>query len=125
MRCWESACGAEKLQFQAISKLFSQSPHLIRVLFHPSSPQLNGTPEDILQRAKGLSSGDYRLLKIAVDLWCGSNFVSLHDCLELEPDAFCGLLGALLTLGPKPSKLSQLTFSSFKAAQDFVYIPKV
>lgn len=98
MQCWENARTSEKNQFHAISTIFNSSPQLLRFLFDTSSPRLNSTPEQLLKAARGFSSSDYILIKLAIDIWCSEGKIQVHELFELERDLFNDVLVALAQL---------------------------
>lgn len=102
MKCWDGAGAAEKKLFNAISGFLARSPQLLGFLFDPDHPRLRASPEELVRQARGLSSGDVLLVKIAVDLWSSGGFVSLHEIFDAEPEALALILASLETLAPKP-----------------------
>ncbi len=95
MKCWNTACLSEKKQFDAISLILSQSPHLLSFLFDPNQPQLKDSPDRLLLAARGLCSSEYLLLRLALDLWCEQGQVKIHELFNLEPEVFAVILQAL------------------------------
>jgi hypothetical protein len=114
MKCWINASAAEKLQYKAISVLFKQSLHLLKFLFDPDCPKLRFAPEEVLIKARGLCSGDYLLVKLAVDLWCGCGDIRVHELFDVDSDIFPLILDSLQILGPKPSELGLAMDDLFK-----------
>ncbi len=84
MECWSETPSNELRQFRAISILMNKSPHLLGFVFHPSQPQLRLPPAELLRAAQGFSSGDYVLIKLAVDLWCEQGHVFIHELFNLD-----------------------------------------
>lgn len=78
----------------------SQSPQLLKFLFHPEIPQLRLPPEELLREALGFSSGDLILVRIAIDLWCEQGNLPLHQVFGLDSLNFKLTLQALEVLGP-------------------------
>ena len=105
MKCWSTAGAEERRLFGAISVCLRQSPHLLGFLFDPDQPRLRTSPEGLLAEATALCSGDYLLVKVAVDLWTSGGFVSLHELFDAEPVVFASILEALASLAPRPSRL--------------------
>ncbi len=100
MECWKEARASEQRQFDAISILTRQSPYLMNFLFHPTNPKLRLPPEELLRTAQGFSSGDYVLVKLAIDLWCEQGQVFVHELFNLDPVNFNLALKALHGLQP-------------------------
>jgi hypothetical protein len=102
MKSWTSASTSEMKQFEAIAIFLKDSPRLLEFLFDPDSPRLNGSPEDLLDAARGFCSGDYLLVRLALELWCCEGFVSVHELLDAEPEVLALVLQAFRHLAPKP-----------------------
>ena len=100
MEYWQQVSGFERRQFQAISTLTSQNPQLLTFLFDPKASQLRLPVDRLLKEARGLSSGEYLLVKIAIDLWCEQGQVQIHQLLNLDPVNFKLALTALAELYP-------------------------
>jgi len=98
MDCWSVAPSSELRQFRAIAILTSQSPQLVAFLFHPTQPQLRLPPAELLKAARSFSSGDYILVKLAVDLWCEQGQVFIHELFNLDSVNFDLALKALKAL---------------------------
>ena len=99
MECWLNAQAAERKQFEAIVLITSQSPHLISFLFNPDNPELSGSPDRLIQKAQGFSSGDYLLVKLCIDIWCEQGDFQIHELFNLDPDVLKLTLRAFDFLG--------------------------
>ncbi len=85
--------------YQAIDMIFGSRPGLKSHMFGQDKFRLCAEPEDILENALGLSSGEQILLKIALDLWSGSGQTDLYDLLTtLDEGNFINFLKALLIM---------------------------
>jgi hypothetical protein len=102
MKCWETACAAEKKQFKAISMCLGHNPQLLDFLFDPNYPKLRKSPDSLLQDARGLCSGDYLLVKLGLEIWCGDGYLHVSELFDAEPAIFAMILAALASLAPKP-----------------------
>jgi hypothetical protein len=71
------------------------SSQLLELLFDLDRPRLRQPPEQLLQTARGLSSGDYTLVKLAVDIWCEQGEIRVHELFRLEQDDFIRALRSL------------------------------
>lgn len=99
MKCWDSACLSEKKQFEAISLILHHNQNLLKFLFDPHSPKLLDSPVNLMRQARHLSSSDYLLIKICLDIWCEQGQVQVHELFNLEPDHFNLTLNAFKYLG--------------------------
>jgi hypothetical protein len=95
VECWSVAGAGEKRQFEAIRILMAGSPQLVEFLFDPGLPRLRQSPEQIVRNARGLSSGEYILVKLAVDIWCEQGQLLVSQLFELDSDNFNRALRAL------------------------------
>ena len=95
---WELAGGFERKVYTATSLLFSDNPGLLDFLFDRQKPELRASPEELLAAARGLSSGDFLRVRVALDLWSGSGSVSVHELLDADPDIYRLVLRAMASL---------------------------
>ena len=98
MICWPNETRAEKKQLEAISIFLSHNAHLVDFLFDPGAPKLNSPPEDLLFAARGLASGDFLLVRLALNIWCGSGGIEVHELFDAEPEVFSSILKSLAIL---------------------------
>lgn len=98
MEFWKNAGSGERKLFAAISLLFADSPGLVAFLFDPHRPQLKAPPEDMLGAARGLASGDFLRVRVALDLWSGSGSVCVHELIGADPDVYRSILRAMTEL---------------------------
>lgn len=98
MICWQNATRSETKQLEAIQTVLSQSPHLMDFLFDPELPELNDSPERLLTAARGLSSGDFLLVRLALNLWSEAVDIQVHEIFNLEPEIFAHVLRAFMIL---------------------------
>jgi hypothetical protein len=101
MKCWTTACAVETKQFEAIAVCLGQSPQLLGFLFDPDCPKLRESSDVLLREARGFCSGDHLLVKLAIELWCGSGELHVSELFETEPEVFTAILAAFNILAPK------------------------
>jgi hypothetical protein len=98
MICWQNASRGEQRQLEAISIFLKHSPHLVDFLFNPDFPKLNDSPDELVARAGGMPSGDMLLVRLAINLWCCSGGLEVHELFEVEPEVFQLILKSLALL---------------------------
>jgi hypothetical protein len=98
MKCWEDARPADKKLFEAISLVCEKSPRLLDFLFDPNKPKLNRTPSELLNMARGFSSSDFLMVRIALDFWSGSGSIGVYELLDAEPGLLAVILQAMARL---------------------------
>ena len=82
---WPDADPIDQKTLEKVSILLSGQGHLLRLIFSPSKAQLADTAENIKKHASYLSSGEYLLVLLALDLWDGSGEVLFKDVfMELD-----------------------------------------
>ena len=95
MQTWKNASQGDLRLYNKISVLLSSHPQLINFLFDKSEARLNAAPGVLLNRAKGLSSGERVLLKLSIDLWCGQGGCLVSELFDYEQFIMPKLLKAL------------------------------
>ncbi len=65
----------------AISLLLSNDNKLLGLLFHENHEGLRAEPEEIIEFARGYSTGQQLLVRIALDIWSGGGKANLWDIL--------------------------------------------
>jgi hypothetical protein len=98
MICWKNASRSERRQLEAIATFLSHSPHLVDFLFDPVLPKLNDSPERLLAAASGLPSGDFLLVRLALNLWCEAAGLEVHEIFNAEPEIFAKIMKAFTLL---------------------------
>lgn len=73
--CWPDADSIDLKTLEKISNLLSGHEHLLPLIFNPKRSQLADTSENIKVQAGHLSSGEYLLVLLSLDLWDGSGNV--------------------------------------------------
>jgi len=87
----------------AMATLFAAHHDLLLFIFDPEEPRLSMTPDLMLQRIKGFSSGERLLIRLALDIWNDSGEVKITELLNtLDPTNFTNAIAALCQIGPKP-----------------------
>ena len=107
MNNWKHSSHRDERLYKAISLLLSPYPQTLDFLFDPSNPQLRKPAEELLFACKGLSSTEYTLTKLALDIWGGYQYTQIADLFEIEPEIFELFLKAMRLLKPQHSKLSR------------------
>lgn len=113
MEVWHDASLSDKSHFDAVRIICAKHPEILRFLFNPQKPELRIWPEGLLFEARGFSSGQLALIKIAIDLWSGCTVYSdLNEILyTLDSDNFSNVILALVKLrGLRPEFLDYISF---------------
>lgn len=76
----------ERLAIHAIHILFNGDERLLQLMFHHKEPRLRSSPVDLVKEARGLSSSEFILVQVALDVWCGEGKASLSDILSALDD---------------------------------------
>lgn len=97
MKRWAVASRGEQRLYWAIEQVVGES-RLLEFLFDSSRPKLRQPADELLKAARGLSSGEYLLVKLALDLWCEQGQMTLTELLELEEPVFCRALQMFVQL---------------------------
>lgn len=93
---WQSPDPEEVQLYEAISRLFVNHPHLLKGIFDKKIPSLSAEPADLLTHYQCLSSGEYVMMKVALDIWCSSGGARVSELLDtLDVHNFCNVLTAL------------------------------
>jgi hypothetical protein len=113
MEVWQDASSSDKSQFEAVRTVCAKHPEILRFLFNQQKPELRSTPEQLLFEARGFSSGQFAIIKIAIDLWSGCTVYSdLNEILyTLDSDNFSNVILALVKL--RGQRLEFLDYISF------------
>lgn len=93
---WQSADAGGVQLYEAVSKLFAHHQHLLNGIFDKEKPKLCAEPADLLAHYQCLSSGEYVMVKVALDIWCSSGGAQVSELLDiLDIHNFCNVLIAL------------------------------
>lgn len=93
---WQGADAAEMQLYDAVSKLFVQHQHLLNGIFDKKTPKLSAEPAQLLRHYRCASSGEYLMVKVAIDVWCGAGGARVSELLDiLDVHNFCNVLTAL------------------------------
>ena len=98
MDSWAYASLTDKKLFQCISLATNNNEQLLKYLFDPKSAKLRLPPDQLLKNASGFCSGDYLLVKFAVDLWSEQGCLNLHELFNFDDDVLKHVLLALTQL---------------------------
>jgi hypothetical protein len=103
---WNMAKPREQ-KFQAAMKiLFATNAGLLALIFDRDHPRLRDEPEVIMAHLCDLSSGEYLLVRLALDLWNDSGGVHIQELISrLDPMNFANAVAALWFLGPTIDEL--------------------
>ena len=81
---------------QTIQILLKHHRHLLSFLFSPNGG-LRLPADRLSYDARAFSHGEYILVQLALDLWCGTNRFHMGDALSvLDDDNFISFLRALM-----------------------------
>lgn len=98
---WKTARPRDQRFQIVVTALFASNARLLALVFDRDQPRLRDEPENILTQARGLSSGEYLLLRLALDLWNDSGDVRIQELISsLDSTNFANAIGALWRLGP-------------------------
>ena len=98
--------------YEAVAKLFVGHQHLLNGIFDKKIPKLSAEPVQLLRHYQCLSSGEYVMMKVALDIWCSSGGAQVSELLDvLDIHNFCNVLTAL----------SSARGREIKAARDFKF----
>jgi hypothetical protein len=101
---WEKASVGENELRIAMTKLFAQHPQLLPLLFYTAEAKLRHYPDVLLREARCLSSGEFILIQLALDIWNDSGGTRIYDLLNrLDTANFQNAMMALRYVGPKES----------------------
>ena len=80
---------------ESLNLIFRNHPNLLEFLFEKDRALLRGEPEWLLDSAIEFSQGEQTLIRVALDLWSGTEGVKLWDILERldEGNSECVLAG--------------------------------
>ena len=94
---WQGADSGEVQLYEAVSKLFVHHQHLLNGIFNINTPRLTAEPVDLLTHYQQcLSSGEYVMVKVALDIWCSAGGAQVSELLDiLDVHNFCNVLIAL------------------------------
>jgi hypothetical protein len=98
MKSWKSAGRVERRLFCAVAACVETSPHLIEFLFDPDHPRLNRPADILLKNARCLSSGEYLLVKLVLDLWTEGGYLNVNELFSLEKESLARVLSSLASL---------------------------
>lgn len=97
---WKNMTISEKQFHLAVNKLFANCD-LLSFVFSAEHPRLRAEPEVILNEARGLSSGERLLVRLALDLWNDSGSVRIQELISrLDAMNFENAISAIRALGP-------------------------
>lgn len=95
MECWTQVTRSDRRLFKIISTLVGNESRILTFLFDTQFPRLRGPADEIIKSARGMSSGDYLLVKLAVELWCEQGQIPVHELLSFDEPFFSRALTAL------------------------------
>lgn len=96
-RPWPNAGDSDLQRYEAISRVFMSHEYLLPFFFDTEQPRVRLAPEKMLRQADGMSTGEFLLIKIALDIWSGSGNARVWELIEnLDQQNFSFVLQALL-----------------------------
>lgn len=98
MLSWRSVSDGDRRRFQIISSLVNSDQSRLEFLFDPWVAKLRRPAAELLRCAEGMASGDYVLMKLAVEIWCEQGDIQVHELFELEEPLLRRGLSAVLAL---------------------------
>ena len=105
MKCplnWKRPRVFEQELLIAMTKLFAAHENLMTFVFEREEPGLRNHPDILIEQAKGMSSGEYVLVRLALDIWNDSGGVQISELINrLDATNFENAMAALRYVGPK------------------------
>ena len=99
MKTWINPSSRELHIFKAIHQVVKKHTKIIDYMFDPKNHRLCADPKDILYEAGILSSSEFLLLQVALDMWSASGNTQIYDLLvNLDEENFINVLNGLLLL---------------------------
>jgi len=85
MKTWPNdyAYKGDKELFQIISIIFRNNPAFLELMFDPMKPQINFSPEKLIDITQDYSSGHHLLFKIALDFWSSSGHATVAEVIGI------------------------------------------
>jgi hypothetical protein len=85
------------LRLSAMSAVLGYDERLLYFVFHHRERRLRETPDELIDEARAMSSGERILIQCAIDLWSGQGGAVLGEILaQLDDDCFLNLIRGLL-----------------------------
>lgn|SRR3990167_1010160 len=81
MISWKHASPGDHKRFKAIKILLSKHSQLLEFLFQSELPLLNEDAEDLIEQARAFSSGEFLLIRLALDIWSKQGDVFFWEIL--------------------------------------------
>ena len=84
-----SGCGSSLARcnkIRAIHAVFDSDERLLQFLFHHMKAELRASPTELIEEARVLSCGEFLLVKVALDLWCGQGGATISELLSVLDD---------------------------------------
>ncbi len=72
----------DSLKIQAIHCLFESDERLLYFLFHHKKLELRESASELLKEARCFSRGEFLMVQVALDIWCGEGHVKLPELLS-------------------------------------------
>jgi hypothetical protein len=95
METWKSASASDLNLYAKVSTLLGEDPQLLSFLFAKEAARLRLQPDELINAATSMSSGEYVLVKLAIDLWCGQGRCLVSELFDYESLIMPRLLKAL------------------------------
>ena len=97
MKNWTKTFDSDIRAYEAISMVFLNHQHLLNGFFEDNRARLRQSPEETIKHYAQCSTGEFILVKLALDIWSGSGgtlVFELTDSLDLYN--FMNVLNALI-----------------------------
>ena len=89
VECWKNAGPFEQKVFKLSSELLGPCrSNLLEVIFDLNAPRLRSSVDAVLSATRCLSAGEYILVRLCVDMWCGEAGVEVNELYNLDPANF-------------------------------------
>lgn len=98
MKWLEKCSPGDARRYALIEAALKNHPDLLKWLFCEDKPEMIYGASDILNRARGFSSGEKTLIKFACDIWFDTEFCPVSSLLKLDDDNYRNVVSALLLL---------------------------
>lgn len=99
---WLQATKVDRRLFEAITIVFRKHLYLMAFFFDPEEPRLRRLPEELLEESECFSSGEDLLVRVALDLWSGSENANSWELIKiLDEQNLANVVEALLEIGTK------------------------
>ncbi|MBF0301004.1 MAG: hypothetical protein HQK51_20010 [Oligoflexia bacterium] len=82
MITWKNADASDLRLLQAITILFANHPRLSEYIFDLNKSKLRDSPSKLKEDAREFSTGEYLLIRVALDIWSGDGGLNFNEIYE-------------------------------------------